>query len=810
MTRILQSFRALRRHPRFATLAVVSLAVAIALNTTMYSVMDALINPRVAMREPERLFTLQYFGDYRRRVPDEVKAEVLRGLTSFDGMARSMLRRSGENLAERGNRIRNARVLTVSPNYFALLGNRAAAGRLLSVADSAVPTRPVVLGARMWNALFPETGFFPGAAIILDAEPRPVVGILDYESDFPGAYTDVWELVDPADVTARVSIPNLVRLRDGVTLDAAHAELHNAQLHLAELAGEGPTETRFYTRPVVGEPFKLLGFHYALVAAVVAVLLVACVNIANLQLARGVSRAREMATRAAVGASRADLVSQLVLESSWLALGGLALGLLLTLWGMKLVSSSVPATLAEYIVRPHTSWRVSAFAGIAAVACLAIVGLFPAIQMSRVDINELLKSGAGTGVSRRAMRQYGTLVVVQVSLALALMVGATLLLRAASGLYRIEYNPMFDRIAQAWLRITPSRPDDRRRLGDVSVEVLQRARAIPLAADAATEYWIIPDQRILSLADDDGGTARELRTGQRGFPVVSSGYVRTYGLKIRKGRDFQEGEFAEAVVIVDEPTARFLWPGQNPIGKLLKLGSISRSRRPWLRVVGVSEELNTWGFLNPEVAKSRAHAYLGSILILNGADTTTVGAGGSALSVIVRARSNLQRVPVLLRKELSNFIPGVRVIRAQRLFSMQMLDAARERLTFVTTLFGVFAILALAVASLGVYAVVSHAVSQRTRDFGVRVALGADHRTLRREVFRHGNILTLSGIAIGLVLAARTVGLLQGFLGSEEARYDSWLYAIAAVVLLTVSCLATYVPARRAMRINPVEALHND
>jgi putative ABC transport system permease protein len=807
LERVRYSFRTLVRHKRFSALAIVSLSLAIALNTTMYSVLDALIDPHVAMREPKRLYSLSYYGDFRRRVLDQDKAEAMRTLTFAEGMAKSLPNFAANNIVERGALTRDARVKNISANYFALLGNQPSAGRLLSGADVNAEPRPVVMSERLWKQLFPERETFDTATVLLSGQPRSVIGLLPYEADFPGSYTDLWQLIPPIYANFPVTSFNLVRLRPGVTLESAQAELDLVAQRLAILGGESPRDVAFRMRPAMGEPFRFMRFHFALIGAVLAVLLVACFNLANLQLARGITRSRELATRAAIGASRADIIAQLILESAWLAGAGLLLGLILTVWGMKLVASSVPPSLSDFIVRPQASWRLFAFAALATVVCLGFVGLAPAIKLSRVDINELLKSGSGTGVSRKSRRQYGTLVVVQVGLALALLVGAALLLRTAAGLYGLDVSQHYNNIIQAWVRIIPKGSGDRRTMAGVSADLVARARAVETVADAATIVNAAPKKYFISL-DDPGGTPKEIGTGMYRYRIVSSSYLRTFQLKILKGRDFQEGEFAEQLVIVDDVTAQYLWPGANPIGRLIKMGDV-RSNAPWLRVIGVVQYKNLWAVFDRVNPEERQAPRLGAIYVLNGADSTAI-VKGAGITLAVRGTTNIQHLAVVLQNTLNDEARGLSVGYMRRMFEILMIDKLREKQNFIAALFVTFALLALAVAALGVYAIVSHTVSQRTREFGVRMALGAGEREIRRSVLEEGNVLALSGIAVGLILAARAVVLLQGFLRSDEDRYDSWVYGVVALLLFTITLIASYIPARRAMRINPVEALRND
>ena len=805
-----QSARLLRRHKRFTALAIISLGVAIALNTTMYSVVDALINPKLEIFEPYGLYEAPYFGDYRGRVPIRERNEALRALTFHAGAAG--MRGSGDgSTIERGSRLRDARILTVTPNYFALLGVRPGAGRLLSRADVSSTSATVVLSERMWRQLFPDRETFDSATVLLDGEPRTVVGVLPYEADYPGAYTDVWQV---ASSTALPDMPvTLFRLGRGMTGAQAIAELNTLNHRIMERSGDRLPHAGFRFRRWIRPQFRAWGFHMAIVGAVGAVLLIACANLANLQLARGVARTRELATRSAIGASRRVIISQLVLESAWLALGGLLLGAVLTAWGMRIVETSVPETLAEYVTRPQTSWRVAVFAMAATSFCVLTVGLLPAIRLSRVDIDTLLKSGNGTGQSRRARRQYAYLAVSEVTLALTLMCGAGLLIQAAMSLYRFELPANYRRLAMTHVRINPT-PREVRSERLWSELVLQRLRADTTVVSAATARTKQPSRRAISV-DDAGGAPREFATHLWGYTIVSAEYLRTLRIPILEGRDFSPGEFAEPQVIVDKATATYLWPGESPVGRLIKLDS-SRVDAPWLTVVGVSD-------VQPEVWQLRGsqrddpRPRLGRIWVLNAHDTTRVlafsaGASrwGTGFYVVARTRGDVRRLPAAIRRALQPLAPSVRHLYTTAYEDRSRIRVQREQHDFIAALFGVFALCALGLAALGVYAIVSHTVAQRTREFGVRIAVGATGRQIRELVFRDANLLALIGIAIGLLVTAKSGGLLRAFLFSDYDRYDSRIFAVAALVLFTIAWVASWIPARRATRINPVEALRND
>ena len=815
--RVPPSLRLLRRHKRFAALAILSLGVAIALNTTMYSVLDAIISPVLKIRDPERLFHIDFFGDRRGLIPiPERNRAYTEGLTFHEGIAGSRFA-NDDRFVERGTTAREARVLSVTPNYFAVLGAQASAGRLLSPLDLDQDIRPVVVSERLWRQLFPERGEFSPASIMVGDEPRMIVGLIPYEADFPGANTDVWQFPTREELTG---IPlNLARLKPGVTQAQAMVELNTLKLRFAQKTAERDHTVGFRMLRVTGPPFRVGRFHWALIGSVVTVLMIACANLANLQLARGVTRMRELATRAAVGASRRQILLQLLAESTWLAVAGLALAALLTAWGMSLVESFTPPVISNYITRPQLSWRVLAFAVLATLCCLLLVGLIPAIRASRVDVNDLLKAGSGTGRTRAGRRQYGVLVIVEVALALSLLSSASLLMLMAAEVR--SFNPDHDSrgLVTSFLVLSTPDSDDHRTMRQWSERVISDALAVPGIDGAATIRSRSPSRRAISL-DDPGGAPRVYRTHTWGYSVVSPGYLRTMRIPITRGRDFSEGEFAKPAVIVDEHTARCFWPGADPVGTLIKLDSAS-THAPWLPVIGVSGNLSAYFNAIRSRAQPRGCApplRPGNIYVLNASDTTRLQMferrSGSSyigfLQLLTRGEGDELRHVLQIRRTFEGMAPEVSSLNTQPWSVRTGVAAFRAKQDFVAALFTLFAVVALALAALGVYAVIAHGVAQRTREFGVRIALGATGADIRALVMREGNLHTLLGILCGVLITWKSAGLLRAVLLSEWDRYDARMFALAALLLFAVAWLASWIPARRATRINPVEALRND
>ncbi len=784
----------------------------------MYSVLDALLKPRSDVRNPEQIVSFAYYGDYKHLIPLQDKYDALLATSFHQGLAGS--RGSWDDgIAERGSRVREVQVTVVTPNWFSLLGLHAAEGRLLDERDLDAPERPVVVGERLWKQLFPEKDRFEPATITVGGTGRRIVGVLARSAGYPNI--DVFQLPLPSEA-ASLKQWGFARMKPGVTIEQARAELKVISERFRAMTGEGvdagwrllKNERQFY-----GD----WNFHYALIGSVVAVLLIACGNLANLQLARGVSRARELATRAAVGATRSDIIWQLVAESAWLAAGGLVLGGLLTWWGVGIIESSVPRSVTDYIGYPNVNWRVMLVAIAMTLLCLALVGLLPAIKLSRVDISELMKSGAGTGRSKAARRQYGILVIAEVALALATLCGAGLLVRSAMTVRSYDYSDEYRGLFYGFVML-PVRPNDSRTRRDVSETVIQQALRADSVFMVATSDYSQPSKHAVSIYDE----ARQpvsLRAPNWSYYVVSPDYFRTSLMPIIKGRDFAAGEFAGAQVIVDSIAARSLWPGRDPVGQQIKLDS-AHIPGPWYTVVGVTKERRRsfnsdadMAEFEQRSARNFPNQFRGQVYVLNSLDTVrTLGQANAGsprrtwamVRYVARAHGEPERVPSALRAKLLELDPGVRLGYPESWDRATRMRYYRERHDFMATLFLIFSSCALGLAALGVYSIIAHMVAQRTREFGLRMAVGAGERDIRQIVLKEGNVLTLSGIALGLLLTYKTAGWVRAFVFSDWDRFDSRVFAVVALVLFAAAWVASYLPARRAMRINPVEALRRE
>jgi len=804
--------RSLSRSRGFALTAILSLSIAIAVNTTIYSLFDALIFPRIDVRQVDQLYRLRYFGDVHHRLPfGGIERALQSGLHGYEGVSGFRRYSPGEAqaLAERGTHSRDVRPLVVRQNLFTLLGTHARRGRLFTAADSNTSAPLAVISDRLEAALFPDGESPVGQRIDLDGRPFTVIGVLPSYARVAALDADMWILPEPGASNA-VAI-SVVRLRDGITPASADGELSVLAARLAIDAGESPRDTRFFLSGRAEQQFRLGGFHYALIAAVIAVLLVACGNLANLQLARGMGRGPELALRSALGASRGQIVRTIMVENVLLAGVGLVLGFVATFWAVDLLAAVVPAEIGGLLVKPQTSWRMLVVAVAAGLVCLLLVGLVPAVRLARADPNTLLKRNAGTGAHRHNRRMYGLMLVAQIGFALPLLIGAAFLTRSVARLDGGDY------VKKEWFGYDPHPlvtavvPLQAPRgsavsFADAASDLVSRTRAIDGVIDAAASHSAAPVNKGVAI-EDAGGLTREVPAPAWTYTIVTPGYFRSYGRQMARGKDFVDGVYDAPPVVIDEPTAKFLWPGVDPVGRLLKLGNVA-SAVPWSRVIGVVHDLR-----DPVVMADRDPTYgrrlAGVYRVVAPTDSLVIHAKGESIGLIARARGEPHRVAVGMQHALRT--PGsTGALSVATLEDRAKITLTRVQQRFVRLILTIFASLGVGLAALGVYGIVSHSVNERQREFGVRISLGATPRHILRDVLREWVVLALAGVAVGLYLSRTSVGWLGLFLVNWDDFYNPVLFAAMSLMLCVTALLAALAPAWRATRVDPVDALRNE
>jgi putative ABC transport system permease protein len=786
--------RSFARYPGFAVTAVLSLALAIALNTTMYSVLDALVNPEINARQPGRLFRVETWGDYKHHVQEPARAQMLRDLSPvYESMTYVSANRYRVGV-EYGERYAQVSSVTVAPNYFDVTRIGPFRGRSFIDTDLGAEMQPVIINERLAGTLSPDRDFPIGARVDVDGVAHPVIGVVHQG---PSLF-----VLPPATTSLRDVPGNFLRLRDGVTPLDAERQMEVISHRLADAAGEDRKATGFLLKRADAGQFHIGHFHYALIAAVVAVLIIACANLANLQLARGITRSREFALRAALGAARRDIIVQLVIESFTLAVIGLAAGLVTTFWAIHLIAARIPPAVGSFVVTPQVSWRLFAVATAACLLATVIVGLYPAIKVSRVDPNELLKSGAGTGATKKHRRQYGVMVATEIGLALALLSGAAIVVRNALAFreIRVGFDPKPLVRATVWLRA----PYDTviSRLGYAN-QLLASIRSIPDVANATIYQSAGVGQSVT--VEQHGGPPLSIYSPGLGYRIVSPAYLRTFHLQVTKGRDFLDGNASEPEAIIDRRMAARLWPGVDPIGLRIKLGDFA-SDLPWIRVVGVAEEQLHRSDESTRITGGASAA--GDIFVV-AATADTIALRNThrvtSVSVVARSETDPSRLAVTIRRYIPPS-PLIWFVETSSMEDQMGIIQLRQSHDFVASLFALFATMALALAALGIYGIVNHSVNERKRELGVRLALGASARDIVYAVVRDGNPMVLAGVAVGLYLTKRTVLWLAGF-SFEDDQYDAVLFGSMAIFLFAVAAASALIPAVRATQIDPVESL---
>ena len=797
--------RTLLRQPGFALMAVLTLALGIGANTAIFSVIDAALLRSLPYREPGRLVHLwetKRSRDFERReasYPDFLDwraqgTEVFEGLAGYTGRPVT-LTDAGE-----ATRVRGA---AVTANFFDLLGVNAVAGRtFVGGEDGLEAKRVAVISHGLWQRRF---GGEPGAVsreVTLDGQAYTVVGVLP--ADFQFALlgdTEVWTpLALTPDVASRRYmhwVKVVGRLKEGASLEAAQARLATIASRIeqddsAAHAGVGLRAVELqdeFVGPVRPVLFVLLG-------AVGFVLLIACTNVANLLLARSAARQKEVAIRAALGASRWRVVRQLLTESVLLSVVGGAAGLMIALWGVDLLVSLIPAgQLAQmpYLRSLSLNRDVLLFAMGLSLLTGVLFGLTPALSASRADLQGALKEGGRNTVSRGSRRLRDLLVVAEVALALMLLVGAGLLMKSLVVMLRVD--PGFDPKGLLTMRI--ALPPSRYKEDDKAVrfydELLRRVASVPGVRGAALTSN-------LPLAGD-GGTGTPQIVG-RSTPAselteahlrtVSANYFEVLGVPTVRGRSFAERDGAQAppVLLVNKTYAERVFPNEDPVGQRITFKFTNDVQFEIVGVVGDEKVLSLDARTTPVVYFHMPQdSYFDSAALVVRTDAADPLALASTVRSEVRALD--AEVPVFAVQTLEQMVAGSRAAFMRR---------------YPAYLTGVFACVALLLALVGIYGVVSYSVAQRTHEIAVRVALGARTRDVLRLVLGHGLLLALGGIVVGAAGALALTRLISGLLFGVSAA-DPAVYGLVALLLAAVALLACLVPARRATKVDPMVAL---
>lgn len=683
----------------------------------------------------------------------------------------------------------------VSPALFPMLGVHPALGRAFTAEEE----RPggdgvVLLSHRLWRRRFGGDPGVIGRPVVVAGRARTIVGVMPAGWNFPQTH-DLWlpQTLDPAgEPRGQRGHDAIARLAPGVTMAQAEAELAAIAGRLAraypQTNGGWSARLTTWRERMVDRYGAIL---YIFLGVVFFVMFIACANVANLLLARAGARRKEMALRTALGAGRGRIVRQLLTESLLLAVAGGALGVLLSLWGTDVMVAAIPYEL-PFWMRFDLDWRVLGFAVAVSTASGVAFGLAPALQLSRPDLHEALKDGGrGTTAGRGGGRLRGALVVSEVALSLVLLVGATLMMRSLLALQAAD--PKFDASRLLTMRL-PLSSDAYATPGRRAAyfrRVLGAVRALPGVEGATVVNYVPLEGSNTSTSIEIEGRAappgEELDVAYRS---VADDYFRALGVPLAAGRPFAAREAAEssAVAVINDVMARRYWPNGDALGRRLRRGEDA----PWLTVVGIVPEIRQ----RELDERPQPQLYLPYPMSPQRTMTLMVRTAGDPAAATAAVRDAVRSVDA-----------GVPVAEAMTM--RQLLHRSVWQPRLFGGMFAVFALVALALAAAGVYGVVAYSVSQRTHEFGVRMALGAAGRDVVRLVVRQGARLALVGIALGVLGAAALSGLLRRMLYGI-APTDPLTFAAVPLTLAAVALVASWIPARRATRVDPMEALRSE
>jgi putative ABC transport system permease protein len=805
------ALRMLRQSPGFTATAVAALALGIGANTAIFSVVNAVLLRPLPYPQPDRIVQIVHVAPGGRFPGASIpKYNVWRETTGvLEDVAAYDVGGPGMNLTG-GDRPEQIQGIRVSHEYFSLFGAHAILGRTFSAEeDRPGGGRVAVIGGGLWKRHFGGDPAVIGKPLQLGAEPYTIIGVLS--PDFsPATPTDIWLPVqaDPNSVDQAHYFQAAARLKPGVTLAQANAALGVAAGRFRAKFPQalGPRVSfgveslqEITVRNIRPTLLILLG-------AVGFVLLIACANVANLLLARANRRGHEIAIRAAIGAGRGRLVRQLLTESAVLSAIGGVLGLVIGLVGVRALVAINPGGIPR-IGRDGAGiapdWNVLFFTLLVALVTGILFGLVPALQASRPDLHGTLKeSGARAGSGVRQNRARGLLVVTEMALAIVLLIGAGLLIRSFAALRQVP--PGFDRhnVLTMESSFTGTKYNRTAEVVRFERQALERIQALP-GVESAALASSLPLEPNFGLGFNIEGRAQDspLAAGGASWRYATARYFEVFRIVILRGRAFTDRDDAAGpgVVIINETLARQFFKDQDPLGQRITIG---RGMGPAFaeqprEIVGVCADARDLG-LNSDPGNIM---YVPLAQIRDG--VMALNNRIVPLKWVVRTRNDPFAVSAAVKREIESVADlAVANIRTMD----QVMTESTATSEFNTTVLGIFAFLAILLASIGLYGLMAYSVEQRTVEFGIRLALGADFGGLRNMVLRQAMTLAVAGIAIGLVAARFLMKLMATLLYGVKSN-DPVVFAMVAGVLAAVALLAAYIPARRALRIDPIVAL---
>ena len=795
------ALRILLKNPGFSAIAILTLALGIGANTAIFSVVNGVLLRPLPFRDPGRLVLIaektsypiistsyENYLDWRDQSRSFESVEATRGTT---------ITLTGAGEPER----LNTRMATAG--IFPMLGISAQVGRTFLPEEDKPNGAPVaLLSYGLWQRRFGGSQEIIGKPITLDSQPYTVVGVL------PGGFQILqpadlflpftpWAKTLPEDRNWHPGIFPLARLKPGVSFEQARTEMDGITKRLEE---QYPLYNTGKSADVVGLQEKLVQNSrpalLLLLAAVSFVLLIACINVANLLLARAGARGREIAIRTAMGASRARMVRQLLTESVLLSAAGGAVGLLMA-WAalgplLRVAADSVPPGVPIGLDR----WVLVFTMGVSLLTGI-VFGIVPALRTVRQDLRESLNEGTrGTTAGPGQHRLRGALVAMEIAFALLLLVGSGLLLRSFARLQEISPGFQPDHLFVADLPLSQSAYSQPAKRYEFFDRLVDRAKVLPGVRSAAAASF---------LPVSGGGSVIHFNVKGRppktpndfiaaGYRAISPGYFETLGVPLLQGRLFaaSDHEGAPPVVVINATMLKTFFHDENPLGKTIQLGATPEQDVPWMQVVGVVGDVRPGLGLEPQAEMYLPYRQADLVLPV------------FQLSIVLRTTGEPLLQAAALRSALAEIDPNQPLVKVRTMEENIAISVAQPR--FRTWLIGIFAGIALILAAVGVYGVMSYTVTQRTNEIGVRVTLGAQRQEIYRIIVGEGLRFALLGVGVGLAAAFALTRLMQSFLFGVSA-YDPMTFAGVAILLILVALAASFFPARRATRVDPMVAL---
>ncbi|MDP8983236.1 MAG: ABC transporter permease [Acidobacteriota bacterium] len=795
--------RTLRKSPSFTVTAVLTLALGIGATTAIFTVSDAMMWKPIPLPELDRLVMVLNRDNSN---PNEWNTlahadfEDLKAQTSaFQGL--SGWTQGIANIAGTSGEPARVEQFLVTTDFFSTVGVQPALGRaFLPGEDELGRQRVVLLSDRLWRRSFGADPGVIGKTMRLDDENYQIIGVMPQNYDFP-VTAEVWT---PLALTLKAradraggGLVGIGRLKPGITVAQASSQIESVARHLEQ---QYPATNKNRHSMVTPTHDFMVGsynqqYTMMMLVAVMFVLLIACVNVANLQLARASGRMREMAVRTALGSGRWRVIRQLLSESILISLAGAALGLFIAAWGVQMIRSNMPAEVERYIVGwKHISldWRSLAFTLAISVCSGILAGLAPALSASRPNLHEALKEGGRSASAGRSRGRFRSLLVVsEVALAVILLVGAGLMVHGFRTLLNSGTNSQPKTLLTMRLALTENKYREPHQVAAFYRDVVSNLSALPGVRSAAVVTAIPHAQhsngRFFTI---EGQTPAPGEQPVCQYQLISPNYFDTLRIPMRAGRALSaaDGPDNQPVAVVSERLVHRYFPGErSPIGKRFKLGLPPKGE--WITIVGVAADV-THSFFDHGFRPVIYLPYTQSpgrwmdVAIRTDGDPLRIASAATAAIRAVDAEqpiTNINTLEKLIRLEVTG-------------------------LDYVAVLMGLFGVLALVLSCVGVYGVMAYTVSEQTHDLGVRIALGASRGNVLAIVFRRGLITTLSGVAIGLALSFGMARLISSLIFGVGATDPVSFVGIPAA-LMAAAVIAIWIPARRAMNTDPIIAL---